>query len=69
MQAIELKTRDKLKPTMREMNVGDTLRVPFRRATDNHLKVVASELKKEEGKVYRVKSKGQVIYQLVTRIK
>ncbi len=69
MATLDIKTRDKLKPMMREMAVGDVLRVPFRRTTTNHLKVVANELKKEDGQVYTVKSEGQVIYQLVTRIK
>ena len=54
---------------MRALNVGDTLRVPFKHTTTNHLKVVASELKKEEGLEYKVRTKGQVIYQLVTRVK
>lgn len=69
MQTIDLKSRDKVKPTMRALNVGDTLRVPFRYTTTNHLKVVASELKREEGLEYKVRTKGQVIYQLVTRVK
>lgn len=69
MQTIDLKSRDKVKTTMRALNVGDTLRVPFKHTTTNHLKVVASELKREEGLEYQVKTKGQVIYQLVTRVK
>lgn len=69
MATIDLKTRDKLKPTMREMPVGDILRVPFKRTTTNHLKVTANELKRECGQVYEVKSEHQVVYQLVTRIK
>lgn len=69
MATIDIKTRDKLKPMMREMSIGDTLRVPFKRTTTNHLKVVANELKREEGKIYEVKSEHQVVYQLVTRLK
>ena len=68
MATILLKTRDKIKPTLRELAVGDTLKAPFKLVTTNHLKVVANELKKEDGQVYEVKSKGQVVYQLVTRI-
>ncbi len=69
MATLDIKTRDKLKPLMREMAVGDILRVPFKRTTTNHLKVVANELKKEDGQEYTVKSEHQVYYQLVTRIK
>ena len=69
MATLEIKTRDKIKTVMRDMSVGDVLRVPFKRTTTNHLKVVAIELKKEDGQVYTVKSEGQVIYQLVTRVK
>ncbi|MDE6049383.1 MAG: hypothetical protein K2G09_06790 [Paramuribaculum sp.] len=69
MATIDLKTRDKLKPTMRNMEVGDILRVPFKYKTKYGLTVTASQLKKETGQVYTVKSEGQVIYQLVTRIK
>lgn len=68
MAILDIKTRDKLKPMMRDMAVGDVLRVPFKRTTTNHLKVVASELKKEGGQEYTVKSEHQVYYQLVTRI-
>ncbi len=68
MAILDIKTRDKLKPMMRDMAVGDVLRVPFKRTTTNHLKVVASELKKEDGQEYTVKSEHQVYYQLVTRI-
>ncbi len=69
MATLDIKTRDKLKPMMRDMAVGDVLRVPFKRTTTNHLKVVANELKKEDGQEYTVKSEHQVYYQLVTRIK
>lgn len=56
MAILDIKTRDKLKPLMRDMAVGDVLRVPFKRTTTNHLRVVASELKKEGGQEYTVKS-------------
>lgn len=69
MATLDIKTRDRLKPKMRSMAVGDVLRVPFKRTTTNHLYVTASELKKEIGQEYTVKSEHQVYYQLVTRIK
>lgn len=69
MATLDIKTRDKLKPVMRNMAVGDVLRVPFKYATTNHVKVLASQLKKEDGQEYTVKSERQIYYQLVTRIK
>ena len=69
MATLDIKTRDKIKTVMRDMSVGDVLRVPFKRMTKYGLTVIASQLKKEDGQVYTVKSEGQVIYQLVTRVK
>lgn len=69
MAIIDIKTRDNIRMAMRELNVSDVLRIPFKYATTNHLKVIASQLKKEEGLEFHVKSKGQMIYQLVTRSK
>lgn len=69
MATLDIKTRDRLKPVMRNMAVGDVLRVPFKRTTTNHLKVVANELKREDGQEYTVKSEHQIYYQLVTRLK
>ena len=69
MATIDLTTRDKLKIVMRDMAVGDVLRVPFKYKSTAGIKVAASQLKREDGQVYTVKSEGQVIYQIVTRIK
>ena len=69
MATIDRKSRDKVKTVLRNMAVGDTLRVPFKRLTTHGLCVLTNQLKKEDGQIYTVKSEGQVIYQLVTRVK
>lgn len=69
MATIDIKTRDKVKTVLRNMAVGDVLRVPFKRLTQHGLCVITNQLKREDGQEYTVKSEGQVIYQLVTRIK
>ena len=68
MAIVDVKSRDNIRVMMRELNVGDTLRVSFRRASRGYITTTASQLKRNEGLVFQVKTKG-LECQLVTRIK
>lgn len=64
----DLKTKEQLTPALRVLANGETLRVPFKRYSRGFMAKAASETGSIEGKKFTVKTEGQMMYALVTRI-
>lgn len=60
---------DKLKPAIRELNVGDTLEVPFKWYSAYHVRTAASQLRRDEGLGLSTNCSSNPTATIVTRTK
>lgn len=69
MTIAKLPRDEKMKPFCREMPVGDTILVPFKRYSYGSIRQMLTQLKKEDGLLFEVSAKGRLTDCKVTRLR
>lgn len=68
MEIRKISRGDRLQPALLELNVGESIKVPYRFYSENSLRATASQLKASQGAEYEINARSTTAA-IATRVK